>query len=679
VSRLRPMARLRGYLDGEDPKPAAAMFGLNAVDELDNATFIWLGPVIAESFGKGVGAFGVIGILVLVVAPLVAIPVSLVADRRARMPIALACAVMWGLFSLASAAAVTLTLLVLARIGSSLGRTVSYPVQLSLMADFYSPKVRAKALGVHAQANTVGAIVGALGAGAVGALFGWRAAFVALAVPTLVTILLVRRLPEPPRGAFERVETPEPLPVREVFPRLAAIRSQRYVWIAGIWVVGGGTLGSLLILPFYFKDTYGIGPFGVGVIGAVAGLGAMVSTFVGARIAQDRLNEAPRVGVRWIASVMFVACGMLGVLGLAPTLWVTIPLLFALFALFGLIAPLLAAVGTLIAPPELRSSAYAIGQIIWLLGAIPALIIALIAEEAGYGWAFAVAAAVMLRGVFHVLTVARYIDADVARRDPAHVDAAERTAEDGSVLLLETQGLTVSYDGVQVLFGVDLQIREGEIVALLGTNGAGKSTTLNAINGLVEPDGGNVWFDGVPITGEPPERTTARGIVQAPGGRGIFPGLTVEENLRLGAFLLRKDKALLASRLDEVLDVFPALRPLLGLRAGSLSGGQRQQLVLAQSFLLKPKLLLIDELSLGLAPVVVQELLATVRRLNREGVTIVLVEQSVNVALTLADRAYFMEKGQVRFEGPTAELLHRDDLLRSVFLGGGTDAALVTT
>ncbi len=672
---MRPMARLRGYLDGEDPKPAAAMFGLNAVDELDNATFIWLGPIIADSFGKGVGAFGVIGILVLVVAPLVAIPVSLAADRRARMPIALACAVTWGLFSLASAAAFSLTLLVIARIGSSLGRTVSYPVQLSLMADFYSPQVRVKALGVHAQANTVGAIFGALGAGAIAEFFGWRAAFVVLALPTLITILAVRSVREPERGAFERRETETQLAFREVFPRLYAIRSQRYVWFGGVWIVGAN-LGALVILPFYFKDTYDIGAFGVGVIGAVAGLGAMAATFIGARIAQDRLNEAARAGVRWIATVLFVVCGVLAVFGLAPTLWITIPILFVLYALFGLISPLLAAVGTLIAPPELRSSAYSIGQVIWLLGAIPALIIILLADQAGYGLAFFVAASCLLRGAFHILTVSRYVDADVARRDPEHVDTGARTAEDGSVLLLETKGLTVSYDGVQVLFGVDLQIRQGEIVALLGTNGAGKSTMLNAINGLVEPDGGNVWFDGIPITGEPPERTTARGIVQAPGGRGVFPGLTVEENLRLGAFLLRKDKALLAARLDEVLDVFPALRPLMPLPAGALSGGQRQQLVLAQAFLLKPKLLLIDELSLGLAPVIVQELLTTVRRLNAEGITIVLVEQSVNIALTLADRAYFMEKGSVRFEGPTAELLHRDDLLRSVFLGGGTNAAL---
>jgi ABC-type branched-subunit amino acid transport system ATPase component/predicted MFS family arabinose efflux permease len=666
---VNALARLRDYLDGEDPRPAAAMFGLNAVDELDNATFIWLGPIIAESFHKGVGAFGVIGILVLVVAPIVAIPVSLLADRRARMPIAIACAVTWGIFSLASAMAVTLTLLVIARIGSSLGRTVSYPVQLSLMADFYSPRVRAKALGVHAQANTVGAIFGALGAGAVAHFLGWRGAFAVLALPTLLTIFAVRKVREPARGAYERLETAKPLPIREVFPRLYAIRSQRYVWFAGVYLVGA-TLGAALILPFYFKDTYTIGSFGVGVIGAVAGLGAMVATFIGARLAQDRLNEAPRVGVRWIATVVFVVCGVLAVFGLAPSLWVAVPILFVLYALFGLISPLLAAIGTLIAPPELRSSAYSIGQVIWLLGAIPALAAALIAGGPGYGWAFAFLAAVLLRGTFHILTVARYVDADVARRDPTHVDEGARSDESGRMLLLETKDLTVSYDGVQVLFGVDLRIREGEIVALLGTNGAGKSTTLNAINGLVQPDGGNVWFGGVAITGEPPERTTARGIVQAPGGRGIFPGLTVEENLRLGAFLLRKDKALLAARLDDVLTVFPALRPLLPLRAGSLSGGQRQQLVLAQAFLLKPKLLLIDELSLGLAPVIVQELLETVRRLNREGITVVLVEQSVNVALTLADRAYFMEKGQVRFEGLTSELLHRDDLLRSVFLGG---------
>ncbi len=170
--------------------------------------------------------------------------------------------------------------------------------------------MRAKAFGVHAQANTVGAIFGALGAGAISELFGWRTAFIVLAVPTVVTLVLVRRVREPERGVFERHESEVPLPLKEVFPRLYAIRSLRYVWFAGVYVVGA-VLGATLTLPFYFKDTYDIGDFGVGVIGAVSGLGAMVATFIGARIAQDRLNEAARIGVRWIAAVLVAVCGVL--------------------------------------------------------------------------------------------------------------------------------------------------------------------------------------------------------------------------------------------------------------------------------------------------------------------------------------------------------------------------------
>jgi branched-chain amino acid transport system ATP-binding protein len=276
-------------------------------------------------------------------------------------------------------------------------------------------------------------------------------------------------------------------------------------------------------------------------------------------------------------------------------------------------------------------------------------------------------APVFLRGVLHFFTAAKYLDDDVDRLNPERVQRARRT---DSPILLETAGLSASYDGVRVLFGVDLEIRRGEIVALLGTNGAGKSTTLNAISGIVEPDGGNVWFDGEPITGETPERTAARGVVQVPGGRGVFPGLTVEDNLRMGSFMIRRDRALVSLRLDEVYELFPRLAERRQQRAGSLSGGERQMLTLAQSFLLHPKLLLIDELSLGLAPALVQELLGAVRRMNASGITILIVEQSVNLALTLAERAYFMEKGEVRFSGAATELLARTDLLRSVFLEG---------
>lgn len=237
-------------------------------------------------------------------------------------------------------------------------------------------------------------------------------------------------------------------------------------------------------------------------------------------------------------------------------------------------------------------------------------------------------------------------------------------------VLLACDCVDVAYGTVQVLFGVDLLVHEGEIVALLGTNGAGKSTLLRAVTGLTPPRAGTIHLDGDDITGLDPAGVAARGVSFMPGGRAIFPGLSVAENLELAGWLDR-DQARRAAGTERVLALFPALRARSGDRAALLSGGQQQMLALAQALLTNPRLLLIDELSLGLAPVVVAELIDVVRRLRAdEGVTVVLVEQSVNVALELADRAVFMEKGEVRFSGPAADLAGRTDLLRSVFIGG---------
>ncbi len=241
--------------------------------------------------------------------------------------------------------------------------------------------------------------------------------------------------------------------------------------------------------------------------------------------------------------------------------------------------------------------------------------------------------------------------------------------EAGSTKLLVARNVDVHYGDVQVLFDVDLDIQEGEILALLGTNGAGKSTVLRAMCGLTQASGGGIVFDGRDITRMPPNEIAARGIVQMPGGKGVFPTMTVRDNLLLGMWLL-DDPGERAERLTEVFEIFPDLRERADVDAGNLSGGQQQQLSLAQAFLSKPKLLLIDELSLGLAPAVVGQLIEIVREINRRGVTVVVVEQSVNVALTIADRAIFMEKGEVRFDGPTAELLQRPDVLRAVYVKG---------
>jgi len=237
--------------------------------------------------------------------------------------------------------------------------------------------------------------------------------------------------------------------------------------------------------------------------------------------------------------------------------------------------------------------------------------------------------------------------------------------------LLVCRGVDVAYDKVQVLFGVDIDIEEGEIVALLGTNGAGKSTLLRAVSGLVEPAAGSIHFDGRDITRADAVETAKLGMVQVPGGRAVFPTLTVAEHFRCASWLyVSEGRAEVDGRTEHVLELFPRLRERWTQMAGNLSGGEQQQLGLGMAFVAKPRLLMIDELSLGLAPTIVEHLLRIVRDIHDEGCTIILVEQSVNIALTIATRAYFMEKGEVRFSGPTHELLERGDILRSVFLEG---------
>jgi ABC-type branched-subunit amino acid transport system ATPase component/ABC-type branched-subunit amino acid transport system permease subunit len=232
---------------------------------------------------------------------------------------------------------------------------------------------------------------------------------------------------------------------------------------------------------------------------------------------------------------------------------------------------------------------------------------------------------------------------------------------------ISCEALNAHYGSVQVLFSVDLRAGEGEILALLGTNGAGKSTLLRAMSGLLSNGSGRVFLQGDDITGLDPVERVKRGLVMVPGGRGAFPSLTVAENLRLGGWLRRSDPTLDAAT-ARVLSLFPVLAQRLDTRASDLSGGEQQMLTLGQALLCEPRVLMIDELSLGLAPTVVAELMAVVRRLAAGGTTIVVVEQSLNVAAALAECGVFLERGQVRFTGRVSELADQPDVARSVFL-----------
>jgi ABC-type branched-subunit amino acid transport system ATPase component len=254
-------------------------------------------------------------------------------------------------------------------------------------------------------------------------------------------------------------------------------------------------------------------------------------------------------------------------------------------------------------------------------------------------------------------------------------DVLERHAEGqrrqsgGALPALQIHNLDFFYGANQVLFDVNLEVAQGEILALLGTNGAGKSTLLRAVSGLEHPHRGVIRIYGVNCTYLEPEQIIDQEVALLVGGKMTFSGLTVRENLRVGGYSLRRQGSKARTALDEAVERFPELASRLDQPAGTLSGGEQQMLALARVMMTAPKLLLIDELALGLAPKAVDRLMDIVREVNSQGTTVVLVEQSVNRAMSLAERAIFIERGEVRFDGRTSDLYERTDLLRPVFLG----------
>jgi branched-chain amino acid transport system ATP-binding protein len=234
-------------------------------------------------------------------------------------------------------------------------------------------------------------------------------------------------------------------------------------------------------------------------------------------------------------------------------------------------------------------------------------------------------------------------------------------------MLLEIDGLEVRYHKVAALKGVSLEVPEGGIVTIIGANGAGKSTTLRAISGLVRPSAGEIRFNGERIDALPPERIVARGIAHVPEGRRVFPGLTVEENLRTGAFL-RNDRAGVAADLDQVYGHFPRLRERYRQWARTLSGGEQQMLAIGRALMSRPRLLLLDEPSMGLSPIMVQEIGRIVLEIAERGVPVVLVEQNAELALNLAGYAYVFETGSVALHGRAA-MLHDNEHVRRAYLG----------
>jgi len=233
---------------------------------------------------------------------------------------------------------------------------------------------------------------------------------------------------------------------------------------------------------------------------------------------------------------------------------------------------------------------------------------------------------------------------------------------------LETRGLEVAYGGIRAVKGVDLTVQSGELVCLIGANGAGKTTTLKSLCGMLAPEQGEILYEGKSIAGKPSHELLRLGIALVPEGRGIFGRLTVEENLKIGAYV-RHDRAGIASDMERLYDLFPRLAERRTQQAGTLSGGEQQMLAIGRALMSRPRLLLLDEPSMGLAPMLVQKIFETIRRIVEEGVTLLLVEQNARLALEISRRGYVMESGKIIL-ADSAQALLRDPKVQQAYLGG---------
>jgi ABC-type branched-subunit amino acid transport system ATPase component len=459
--------------------------------------------------------------------------------------------------------------------------------------------------------------------------------------------------------------------------RLLRIRSIYYELVA-VAILGFAGTAAPLFGNLYFVRRWGLDTAQRSEVYSIIGLAAFLGLPVAYVLGDRYFRRAPQRPLA-IAAACITAYGAFYVTSLyMPHLWMVVTLQFLANASVSPLAICIFLTLAATAPPEMRTICFAMFGVYSLVfgGFTGAVILGAISDAVGYRngptVALTLIGPVCLIGGLMLVIGSRYV-----RRDITLVieDVLERYAEGqrrqagGEVPALQIHNLDFYYGANQVLFNVNLEINQGEILALLGTNGAGKSTLLRAVSGLDHPHRGVIRIFGANCTYLEPEQIIDQDVALLVGGKMTFSGLTVRENLRIGGYSMRRQGSRSRMALEEAIDRFPELASRLDQPAGTLSGGEQQMLALARVMMTAPKLLLIDELALGLAPKAVDRLMDIVREVNRQGTTVVLVEQSVNRAMSLAERAVFIERGEVRFDGLTTDLYERTDLLRPVFLG----------
>jgi ABC-type branched-subunit amino acid transport system ATPase component/MFS family permease len=698
--------------------PLMAVGLLAVADQFQLYGFQVLGPDISRSLGIGAATLGTLVAINQLMITCGALPMAAYTQRHPRRAlIVVTCGFLWAFATFFTGFVVTawgmLAVLVLNGVASGSTKTI----QPALLMDTYPPPMRVRVQAFHRGAIKVGQVIAPLMVGLCTALLGftWRGVFPAMGVAAFVAAVIGLRLRDPGFGKWEeqpvretvreqlatderegRLATgtaeepstpaePDVMPVErsdidaslgffEVMRRLMIVPTVRRILVAyaifGVWLIPLETF-----IFFFLSERWRMGPGARGLFLAGTSLFGIAALIWFGRRGESLFRKDPVDLVSFTAKMGLVMVAALLLAVLSPSI-VGLVLLFGVTTgAAAIVFPSLLTLLMSIVPPAFRTHAAALGALFLDgVGGLGGLAV-LGGLDRRFGVPFAVAS-LSIPGSLATLALysaRKTINADLDRMiDDIVEDEEVRTlhAQGVALPMLACRHIDFSYDGVQVLFDVNFAVDDGEMVALLGTNGAGKSTLLRVISGLGTPHRGRAYFCGRDVTFIDCERRLRLGIMQIPSGRAVFRSLSVVDNLRVYSFSHGRNRQAVEAGIDATFEAFPQLAARRNQAAVTLSGGEQQMLALGKALILKPRLLLIDELSLGLAPRVVSSLLEMVHQINETGTAIVLVEQSVNIALSLVQHAYFMEKGEIRFDGSSSELLQRRDLLRSVFLGG---------
>ena len=705
---MRAKFSLSGLGGGVSLFPLGVLFAIELLDQATQSAFNVLTPNIRDAFHLTNAGILLIVAIAGAAALGCTLPVAVLADRTNRVRIALIGALIGAAFSIGLGVAQTIVWATIALVGVSMGQAVIFPTHNSLLADYYPVPARPRVYSAHRSGISIGAIAGVLIGAGLSALWSWRTPFFVFAVPIVVVVLIGTRLREPARGRHEQIElseqmlasergepvalTDEPVaapadatttpsgaaPDIPVEPPPSLGEAWRTVWKIGVLrriffalpFLAASIAGFTSLASLQYQETFHLDAVHRAFLIAPIQVFDLIGLAVGATIATRLAARDISLVFRMLA-VASLSAGCFAVLfALAPDVPVAFIGNAGIDASLAIVGPGVLAALSLAIPSRVRSVGFSIGALFILPGFLVLPVVGAIGDSIGFRYGLLILVPIFTVGGLVVASAGSLIGRDVQNVWTSMRTRAQMLIDrrDGKLPLLAVRGLAVGYDGVTVLADVAIEIGEGEIVALVGTNGAGKSTLLRAIGGVVEADHGAIVFDGRDITHLPPDEIARLGIAQVPGGEGIFPTLRVEDNLRVAAWQGRRRGETDAALIDEALGLFPVLASRRTERAGNLSGGQQQMLALAMATITRPHLFLIDELSLGLSPLVVEQLLGAIESMRATGTAILLVEQSMNVAVAVADRVYVMENGAVRFSGSADELAAHPELLWSIYV-----------